>query len=48
MDRSYLSTVECAATGVGIDLIEKIAEVLDVEPADLLKRPAKSAARSKR
>lgn len=49
MDRSYLSNVETAVTGVGIDLIEKIAQVLEVDPADLLRRATKPAgARNKR
>lgn len=43
MDRSYLSTVETSATNIGLDLLEKIAEALGVEPADLLKKPSKSA-----
>lgn len=43
MDRSYLSTVETSATNIGLDLVEKIAAALNVESADLLKKPSKSA-----
>jgi transcriptional regulator with XRE-family HTH domain len=45
VNRSYLSKVEKGDTYVGLEIIGKLATVLGVEPADLLKLPAKRASR---
>jgi len=37
VDRTYLSKLERGASNVGIDIIAKLARVLKVEPAELLK-----------
>ena len=36
--RSPLSKIENGATYVGLEIIDKLAQVLEVEPAELLKR----------
>jgi transcriptional regulator with XRE-family HTH domain len=41
IDRSYLSRVEAAHHCVGLEVIGKLAEALEVEPAELLKLPPK-------
>ncbi len=41
VDRSYLSRVEAAHHYVGLEVIGKIAEALEVEPAELLKLAAR-------
>jgi transcriptional regulator with XRE-family HTH domain len=41
VNRSYMSKLEKGGSYVGLEIIGKLAEVLDVEPADFLKRPAK-------
>jgi len=41
IDRSYLSRVEAAHHYVGLEVIGKLAEALEVEPAELLKLPPK-------
>ena len=44
VNRSYLSKVEKAATYVGLEIIEKLAKVLETEPAEFL-RPISPAKR---
>ena len=41
VDRVYLSRVERAVTYVGLEIIEKLANVLDVEPAEFFAPPPK-------
>jgi transcriptional regulator with XRE-family HTH domain len=41
VNRSYLARVEAGRPYVGLEVIGKIAEALEVEPAELLKLPAK-------
>jgi transcriptional regulator with XRE-family HTH domain len=41
VNRSYLARLEAGWHYVGLELIEKLAEALEVEPAELLKLPAK-------
>jgi transcriptional regulator with XRE-family HTH domain len=41
--RRYLARVEGAQASVGLDVIERIADVLEVEAADLLKAPKAKA-----
>lgn len=46
VNRTYMSKVETGATWVGLEIIGRIAEVLEIEPAELLKLPAKRRSRS--
>jgi transcriptional regulator with XRE-family HTH domain len=39
VNRSYLSKVEKGATYVGLEIIGKLAAVLEIEPAELLRLP---------
>lgn len=39
IDRAYLGRIERAATYVGLEIIERLADVLDVDAAELF-RPA--------
>jgi transcriptional regulator with XRE-family HTH domain len=41
VSRSYLSQLEKAAFYASLKIVEKLARVLDVEPAELLKLPLK-------
>jgi transcriptional regulator with XRE-family HTH domain len=41
VNRTYLSKLEKGASYVGLEIIGKLATVLDVEPAELLKLPTK-------
>lgn len=41
IDRTYVSSLERSVYAAGIDVVERIAGVLGVEAADLLKRPLK-------
>jgi transcriptional regulator with XRE-family HTH domain len=47
VDRAYLSRVERAVTYVGLEIIGKLAEVLEVDPAEFFKKPARSGSRRK-
>jgi transcriptional regulator with XRE-family HTH domain len=42
IDRTYISALERSVYAAGIDVVERLARVLDVEAADLLKRPPSS------
>jgi transcriptional regulator with XRE-family HTH domain len=39
VDRAYMSAIERSVNSATLDMVEKIAKVLDVEPWVLLKRP---------
>ena len=39
VNRTYMSKLEKGASFVGLEIIGKLANVLDVEPADFLKMP---------
>jgi transcriptional regulator with XRE-family HTH domain len=41
INRTYLSKLETAVTYAGLEIIAKLAAVLEIEPAELLARPAK-------
>jgi transcriptional regulator with XRE-family HTH domain len=41
VNRSYLARVETGQHYVGLEIIGKLAEALEVEPAELLKLPSK-------
>ena len=45
VNRTYLSTLERGAAYVGLEIVGKLAEVLKVEPAELLWLPATSRRR---
>ncbi|SHI05144.1 helix-turn-helix domain-containing protein [Bradyrhizobium erythrophlei] len=47
VDRAYLSRVERAATYVGLEIIEKLATILEVDPAEFFRRPSRSGSRRK-
>ena len=38
VNRSYMSKLEKGSTYVGLEIIEKLAKVLEIEPAQFLKR----------
>lgn len=46
IDRTYISALERSVYAAGIDVVDRLARVLGLEAADLLRRPA-SARRSK-
>jgi transcriptional regulator with XRE-family HTH domain len=48
ISRSYLSQIEKGAFYASLKIIEKLARVLDVEPAALLQRPASARPRRKK
>jgi transcriptional regulator with XRE-family HTH domain len=39
VNRSYMSKLEKGSSYAGLEIIGKLADVLGVEPADLIKRP---------
>ena len=39
LDRTYVSSLERCNYSASIDVIEKLASVLEIEPADLLVKP---------
>ena len=45
MDRTHLSEIEGAKTWVGLEIIVKLAQVLEVRPADLLQEPPRRSRR---
>jgi transcriptional regulator with XRE-family HTH domain len=45
VDRAYLSRVERAVTYVGLEIVGKLAEVLEVDPVDFFRRPTRSGSR---
>jgi transcriptional regulator with XRE-family HTH domain len=45
VNRTYLSKIEKGSTWVGLEIIAKLAAVLQVEPAEFLKLPPKKGAR---
>jgi transcriptional regulator with XRE-family HTH domain len=47
VSRSYLSQLEKGAFYASLKIVGKLAAVLDVEPAELLKLPSKRSARGK-
>jgi transcriptional regulator with XRE-family HTH domain len=47
VDRAYLSRVERAVTYVGLEIIEKLASILEVDPAESFRRPSRSGSRRK-
>ncbi|QOZ42206.1 XRE family transcriptional regulator [Bradyrhizobium sp. CCBAU 53340] len=47
VDRAYLSRVERAVTYVGLEIVEKLAKILDVDPAEFFQKPTRAGARRK-
>lgn len=47
VDRAYLSRVERAATYVGLEIIEKLASTLEVDPAEFFRKPSRTGSRRK-
>jgi transcriptional regulator with XRE-family HTH domain len=47
VNRSYMSTLERGASYPGLEIIGKLAAVLEVEPAQLLKLPPKRRPRGR-
>jgi transcriptional regulator with XRE-family HTH domain len=45
INRTYASKLETGSTWAGLEIIGKVARVLNVEPAELLIRPKRSAQR---
>jgi transcriptional regulator with XRE-family HTH domain len=45
VDRSYMSRIERGVTWVGVEILVKLAAVLDVEPYELLIPPPKRGRR---
>jgi transcriptional regulator with XRE-family HTH domain len=47
VNRSYMSRLEKGATYPGLEIIGKLATVLEIEPAELLRLPARKKARGR-
>jgi len=45
INRTYVSKLETSATWAGLEIISKLAPVLDVEPSDFLKPPKRPRGR---
>jgi transcriptional regulator with XRE-family HTH domain len=47
VNRTYLSKLEKGASYVGLEIVGKLSDVLEVEPGELLKLPPKRGRRGK-
>ena len=47
VDRAYLSRVERAVTYVGLEIVEKLAKILNVDPVEFFRKPTRAVARRK-
>jgi transcriptional regulator with XRE-family HTH domain len=47
IDRTYISALERSVYAAGIDVVDRLARVLGLEAADLLRRPSSWSRRSK-
>jgi transcriptional regulator with XRE-family HTH domain len=47
VDRTYVSALERSVYAAGIDVVDRLARVLGVKAADLLRQPSSSADRNK-
>ena len=45
INRTYMSKIEKGGTWVGLEIIGKLAVVLEVEPAELLRLPQRNGSR---
>ena len=41
IDRTYISSLERCLYAAGIDVVDKLANAMDIEAADLLRRPVR-------
>jgi transcriptional regulator with XRE-family HTH domain len=48
IDRTYISALERCVYAAGIDVVDRLARVLDMEAADLLRRPVPPSKERKR
>jgi transcriptional regulator with XRE-family HTH domain len=48
IDRTYISALERSVYAAGIDVVDRLARVLGVEAADLLRRPPSSTGGKKK
>ncbi len=48
VDRSYMSRLERGATYAGLEIVEKLAKELKVDPADLFQRPSRKVVRPRK
>ena len=48
IDRTYISALERSVYAASIDVLDRLAKVLNVEASDLLKRPALTATKKGR
>jgi transcriptional regulator with XRE-family HTH domain len=47
IDRAYMSRIERAVTHVGLEIIGKLATILEVDPAEFFRRPSRTGTRKK-
>jgi transcriptional regulator with XRE-family HTH domain len=47
VDRAYMSRVERAVTYVGLEIIGRLADVLEVDPVEFFRRPVRSGGRKR-
>jgi transcriptional regulator with XRE-family HTH domain len=47
VDRAYLSRVERGVTHVGLEIIGRLAAVLEVDPAEFFRKPLRSGGRKR-
>jgi transcriptional regulator with XRE-family HTH domain len=47
IDRAYMSRIERAVTHVGLEIIGKLASILEVDPAEFFRRPSRTGTRKK-
>jgi transcriptional regulator with XRE-family HTH domain len=47
VDRAYMSRVERAVTYVGLEIVGKLADVLEVDPVEFFRKPVRSGSRRK-
>jgi transcriptional regulator with XRE-family HTH domain len=48
INRNYVGMLEREENAATVDMLEKLAEVLDVEPIEFFKRPSREAGHTKR
>lgn len=46
INRSYMAKIETGATWAGLEIICKLADALETEPAELLRAPARRVAKA--
>jgi transcriptional regulator with XRE-family HTH domain len=48
INRNYVGMLEREEHAATVDMLEKLADVLDVDPIEFFKRPSREASRTKR